>query len=162
MHKLLVVVALVLLANRQSSAQNSSAADRAGVESFNRAFDEATRRMDTRGTLALWEENGVSLLPSTRPIVGKAAITAFINGVMASLPNAHMESFVNRCYDITVSGSWASEWCVEHQIVLLPEGKRFDGWGKMSLVLHRAADGVWRLRQEMWNQAEPADSVMVR
>ena len=82
MRRLLVVVASVLIVNGRISAQAPSPVDRAGVESFNRAFEESTRR--------------------------------------------------------------------------------FDGLRKMSLVLHRGTDGVWRLRQEMWNQAEPADSLMVR
>ena len=35
----------------------------------------------------------------------------------------------------------------------LPAGKPpFDGWGKMLLVLHKGADGKWRVKQEMWNQ----------
>jgi ketosteroid isomerase-like protein len=42
--------------------------------------------------------------------------------------------------------------------VFLPAGKpAFDGWGTLLLVLHRGADGKWRLRREMWNEAQPED-----
>jgi ketosteroid isomerase-like protein len=94
----------------------------------------------------------VSLLPSTKPIVGKRAIATFLDGVMASLAGARMEKFEMECFDIKISGSWASEWCTEHQVVQLTGDKRFDGWGKIAYVLHRGADGTWRISQEMWNQ----------
>jgi uncharacterized protein (TIGR02246 family) len=131
----------------------AAATERAGIEAFNQAFDEATRHMDNAATLTLWEDDGTSLLPSTPPIAGKKAIAAFLERVMAQLQGAHMEKFEDTCTDIQVSGNWASEWCTEHQIVKLPAGKPlFDGWGKMLLVLHKGADGKWRLKQEMWNQ----------
>jgi len=127
------------------------------IDAFNRAFFDATRHMDTPGTLALWDDEGVSLLPSTKPIAGKAAITQFMNDVMASLAGAHMTKFEGECFDIRQSGDWASEWCTEHQLVELGGGKPpFDGYGKMLLVLHRTG-GKWRLREEMWNQALAPD-----
>lgn len=129
------------------------------IDAFNRAFADATRRMDTEAILALWDDDGVSLLPSTSPIAGKAAITKFMHDVMSSIPGARMTKFESECFDIRQSGDWASEWCTEHQIVALPAGKPpFDGYGKMLLVLHRGADGKWRLHDEMWNQAIAPDS----
>ncbi|MBA2683940.1 MAG: nuclear transport factor 2 family protein [Gemmatimonadaceae bacterium] len=131
----------------------TAAAQHPEIDAFNRAFFDATRHMDTPATLALWDDEGVSLLPSTNPIRGKSAITKFMNDVMASLAGAHMTKFEGACFDIQQSGDWASEWCTEHQLVELGGGKPpFDGYGKMLLVLHRTA-GKWRLREEMWNQA---------
>lgn len=129
---------------------------RAGIEAFNHAFDQATRAMDNNATLALWEDNGVSLLPGTAPIIGKKAIAQFIDGATRQLSGAHMQSFEDHCSDVLVSGDLASEWCEEHQVVVFANGKPpFDGRGKMLLVLHRHSDGHWRLRQEMWSQAAP-------
>ena len=136
------------------TAQAGAPAD---IAAFNRAFDQATRTMDNAATLALWENDGVSLLPSTPPIVGKQAIARFMDNVTRELRGAHMKSFEDHCSDIQVSGDLASEWCIEHQVVVFADGKPpFDGRGKMLLVLHRGSDGHWRLRQEMWNQAAAA------
>jgi len=157
MRKLHCALFLLLLATPGvSQTPPAAVSEHAGIAEFNLAFDEATRHMDSAATLALWEEDGTSLLPSTKPIVGKKAIAAFLQQVMLQLEGAQMEKFEDTCFDIQVSGNWASEWCVEHQIVKLPAGKPpFDGWGKMLLVLHRGTDGKWRLKQEMWNQALP-------
>ncbi len=114
--------------------------------------------MDNAATMARWSEDGVSLLPSTKPIEGKAAIAAFLTATTAAFPGAHMEQFEMRCRDVEVSGDWASEWCTEHQVVRFADARPpFDGWGKMLLVLHRSRDGQWRIRTEMWNQAGPMD-----
>lgn len=161
-------VALVLMcciAPGLGVAQTATAttAGRAGVEAFNRAFDAATRKMDNAATLALWQDDGVSLLPSTPPIVGKPALAKFMNDVMASIPGGHMQKFESACFDINVSGDWATEWCAEHQLVQFANGKPpFEGWGKMLLVLHRGSDGKWRLKTEMWNQALPVTAVVTR
>lgn len=150
MRTLNIAIALVVLSALPARAQEGLL----GVEAFNRALDAATRRMDNAATLALWADDGVSLLPSTKPIAGKAAIAKFLGDVMSSLAGAHVERLDLRCFDIAVAGDWASEWCTEHQVVILGGGKPpFDGWGKMLLVLHREADGAWRLKREMWNQA---------
>jgi ketosteroid isomerase-like protein len=150
---------LVLVTTTSGLAQREASASHPGIDAFNRSFANATRTMDNAATLALWDDEGVSLLPSTRPMVGKSAITKFMTDVMASLQGAHMTKFESECHDIQVSGDWASEWCTEHQIVALPGGKPpFNGYGKMLLVLHRGAGGAWRIREEMWNQALAPDS----
>ena len=146
---------LFVLAALQIVAQTQPVNPRTEIEAFNRNFEDATRRMDNAATLALWADDGISLMPSTRPIVGKAAIAAFMDSVMAQIKGARMEKFEMACFSIDVSGDTASEWCSEHQVVQMPGGKPpFDGRGKMLLVLKRSADGKWRLLREMWNQAE--------
>ena len=131
-----------------------AAPPQSGIESFNKSLDAATRSMNNAAVLALWEDDGVSLLPSTPPIVGKKAIGTFLDDVLAKYPGGKMMTFEMQCHDIQVSGDWGSEWCTEHQIVQFPGGKPpFDGWGKMLFVLHRGSDGKWRAKEEMWNQA---------
>lgn len=152
--KFLILPLLLLAAALPTVAQTTPLNPRAQIEAFNRKLEDATRRMDNAATVALWADDGISLLPSTKPIVGKMAIAAFLDNVMAQIRGAKMEKFELECFAIDVSGEMASEWCSEHQVVLMPEGKPpFNGHGKMLLVLRKAQDGNWRLLREMWNQA---------
>jgi len=135
-------------------AQAADAGVDPGITKFNQALSDATTRMDNAAVMALWEDDGISLLPETAPIVGKKAIGEFMDGATKPLTGAHMQHFELQCRDIEVSGNWATEWCHEHQIVDLGGGKPpFDGQGNMLLVLHRDSHGRWRLKREMWNQA---------
>ncbi len=152
-------IVLAFAAATSLHAQHASAVTPPDIDAFNNSFASATRAMDNVATLALWDDDGVSLLPATKPIVGKPAIAKFLTAVMASLSGAHMTSFEIACYDAHVSGDWASEWCTEHQVVNLGPGKApFDGYGKMLLVLHRGPGGTWRIHEEMWNQALAPDA----
>jgi ketosteroid isomerase-like protein len=150
-----LVIALLLLAFAASCSPKPSAPDTspAGVEALNKALDAATRKMDNAAILALWEEDGISLLPLMQPIKGKPAISKYLQEGMAQLPGATMKTFDMQCHDITVSGDWASEWCTAHQTVDIPGKPSYDGWGKMLFVLHRGSDGQFRVKQEMWQQA---------
>ena len=156
MRKLCGVLLILSLAPRPTHAQSGPATARDEIGAFNDSLAAATRRMDNAATLALWADDGVSLLPSTKPIEGRKAIGIFMDAVTGSFPGAHMEKFEMKCFNLQISSDWASEWCTEHQIVQLGGGKPpFDGWGKMLLVLRRGTDGAWRLTTEMWNQALP-------
>ena len=132
----------------------AAAGEDPGIVAFNRAVIDATKNMDNAATLALWEDGGVSILPSTPPIVGKPAIAAFLKDVTSRFPGAKMESFTLDCVRVALDGDFAAERCVEHQVVNIPGGKPFDGRGNILYVLHRSG-GRWRIRAEMWNAAAP-------
>lgn len=150
----LMVVLLTCLA-MPVAGQSAAVEARAGIERFNAQLEDATRHMDNAATLALWADDGVSLMPGSKPTVGKAAITAMLEGVTAQVKGAHMELFEMQCEGIEASGDLATEWCNEHQVVHFPDGKpTFDGRGRMLLVLRRSSDGRWLLLREMWVQAE--------
>jgi ketosteroid isomerase-like protein len=155
MRRISVFPALLLVMAMPVIAQTATPSPRAEIEAFNRRFEDATMRMDNAATLSLWADEGISLLPSTEPIVGKAAISAFLDRVTSEIKGAKMEKFELECFAIEASGDLASEWCNEHQIVLMPGGKPpFDGRGRMLLVLRKGRDGRWLLLREMWNQAK--------
>jgi len=96
----------------------------------------------------------VDLMPGEAPMIGKKVIEAWVEAILAKMPGYKVTKQEMEFHDIQVSGDWASEWALEHQVVQPPDGKEsIETWGKMALVLHREANGEWRIKQEMWNAA---------
>jgi ketosteroid isomerase-like protein len=162
MTRLIAIALACSIVARSSAAQHLSPHDSAGVVAFNTALERATRTMNTAATLALWADDGVSLMPQVAPITGKPSIKRFIDGVRKDIAGATMQRFTMRCFDILGTPPIATEWCVEHQVVLLPDQKTFDSWGRLALVLRADTDGQWRLKQETWLPGIPSDSSMLR
>ena len=145
-HILLVLVLTVALIypGRAANPQQE-------IDAFNREFRDATLRMDNPAAVALWEDDGVTLLPGLAPIEGKKTIAKWLDDVVARMPGYRVTAQENSFQDLQVSGEWASEWGITHQVVQPPGGKApIDTWGKVLLVLHKGHDGRWRIREEMW------------
>jgi uncharacterized protein (TIGR02246 family) len=124
------------------------------IDGFNKSYVELHLKMDTAGIFAIWAEDGVSLMPGEAPLIGKKAIVAWVENILSRMPGYKVVKEEIDFHDIQIWGDWASEWAMEHQVVQPPDGKPvIDSRGKMALVLHREAGGVWKVKQEMWNQA---------
>jgi len=124
------------------------------IEKFNEHYRQLHLQMDHEGIFALWAEDGVDLMPGDAPIVGKKAIVAWVQEILAKMPGYKVVRQDMEFHDVVVSGDWASEWCLEHQVVQPPDGKPpIETWGKMALVLHRDPTGQWKVKLEMWNAA---------
>jgi len=137
---------------RQTTA-GSAASSRSEIEAFNKKYIAAHLRMDNAAVMSMWAQDGISLLPATDPMIGKEAIGKFMDDVVGKMPGYHMQKIDVNFQGIEVSGDWASEWAEEHQVVQPPPGRQvIDSYGKLLLVLHREADGNWRITREMWNQ----------
>jgi uncharacterized protein (TIGR02246 family) len=122
------------------------------IEAFNAKFGEVEQHMDNPGVMALWANDGVSLLPGMAPLTGKKTIAKWLDDIVAQMPGYRMVKVENEFHDIQVSGDWASEWGTTHQIVQSPDGKPpIESRGKILLVLHKERDGNWKIKQEMWN-----------
>ena len=151
-------IALFGLAARPSDGKTaqevSTEQPRHEIDAFNAGFLAAHLNMDTPAILEMWADDGVSLLPEAAPITGKPAIAKFLAGATEQLKGWRMEKMELDFHGIEVSGDWASEWAFEHQVVRPPDESKpvFDGRGKILLVLHREADGNWKIKREMWNQ----------
>jgi ketosteroid isomerase-like protein len=146
-----IALTMAAVCGRQVFASAGEQGDQE-VWQFNQKFQDAHARMDTTAIIGMWSETGVSLLPETPPIVGKAAVTNFIRDAVSNLNGYKMLKAEMTFHDIRVCGQWATEWGIEHQVIQPPEDKPvIDHWGKIALVLHREADGNWRVQQEMWN-----------
>jgi len=148
-----IVAGLMVMGIAEAAKTSGPDAAKSEIEEFNQKFADAHRKMDNAAIIGMWAEDGVSLLPETAPMVGKKTIANFIADVVARMPGYHMQKFEIEFQGIEANGEWASEWATEHQIVAAPAGKEnFEGYGKMLLVLHKEADGNWRITREMWNQ----------
>jgi uncharacterized protein (TIGR02246 family) len=144
----------LLTAAVRVKARVSEDAGRKEIEAFNKRYVELHLKMDTAGVLALWEEDGVDLMPGDDAMIGKKKIAAWVEDIVAKMPGYKVTKQEMEFQDIRVCGDWVSEWATEHQVVQPPEAKLpIESYGKMALVLHRAANGEWKVQQEMWNAA---------
>ena len=88
------------------------------------------------------------------PIVGKEAISKFFADAVAQIAGYHMKTMEIDFREIQVMGDWAYEWGIEHQVLQPPPGREaFDGRGNILLILHKNAQGDWKIKQEMWSAA---------
>ena len=145
------VAFMIWFTPRAKPAGNSPQAE---IDAFNQQFIAAHLKMDQAVILSFWAEDGVSLMPGSAPIFGKKAIAKFVEDAVASMPGYHVTKQEIDWHNIQVSGDWASEWGLEHQVAEGPPGKpAFDGRGKILLILHKDQQGQWKIQQEMWNSA---------
>ncbi|HET8925083.1 MAG TPA: nuclear transport factor 2 family protein [Candidatus Acidoferrum sp.] len=132
--------------------RNSQSKGREEIEAFNNRFLELHLKMDTPGIMAMWAEDGVVLMQGEAPILGRKKITAWLEDALAKAPGYKVTKQEMQFHDILMCGDWATEWATEHQVARAPEGKpNFEGYGKMAMVLHREANGEWKIKQAMWN-----------
>jgi len=132
------------------NAREANAEARIEIDAFNKKFTELHLKMDTPGIMAMWAEDGVDLMQGEATLGGRK--TAWVEEILSKMPGYKVTKEEMEFHDIQVCGDWATEWATEHQVAQAPEGKpNFEGYGKMALVLHREANGEWKIKQEMWN-----------
>lgn len=149
------IVVLLGLAVRMAAA-SAETGDAKEIEAFNQRFQDVTLRMDSAGLMALWADDGVTLLPGMAAITGKKTITKWLDDLVSKMPGYKVTKQENEFHDIRISGDWASEWGTTHQVVQPPEGKPpIEGYGKILLVLHKDESGEWKIKEEMWNAGTP-------
>lgn len=134
-----------------AQAANGDASRMAELRAFNDKFTEAHLKMDLPAILGFWADDGVTLLPGMEAVRGKPAIQKFLQDAFSKMSGAKMLKQDDDFQDLEVSGDWASEWAITHQVIQPPDGKpQIDVWGKMLLVLHREKDGQWKVKREAW------------
>ena len=130
-------------------------AEQKQIEAFNAKLLEVTLKMDNVGVMALWDDDGTTLLPGMAPLSTKKTISKWLDDVVAKMPGYRVTKQENDFHDIQISGDWASEWGSTYQVIQPPDGKpMIEIHGKILLVLHKASDGAWRIKEEMWNAGE--------
>jgi ketosteroid isomerase-like protein len=150
----ILTCALPFLEFRPSVLSRAASGPQAEIVRFNEHYRELHLQMDTAGIFSLWTDDGVDLMPGEAPLIGKKTIQGWVEIIVSKMPGYKVVKQEMDFHDIAVSGDWASEWALEHQVVQPPDGKEpIETWGKMALILHRDASGQWKVKQEMWNAA---------
>jgi len=127
------------------------------VDQFNQRFIEACRKMDHAQSAELWADDGVDLLPGMDPMVGKAVISEWLNGLTAQMKGAKMLQCDVDWQKVLISGDVAYEWGINSQTISLPnQSEPFKNKGKIALILRRQADGAWKVALESWTSSPQA------
>ena len=145
---------------QSSPVAASSSADsvaRRAVDALNAKEVRACQQMDNPASAELWAEDGVDLIQGLEPMVGKAAIAAWLNGLTPGLNGAKMVYCTIDWKQITIQGDWAYEWGINKQRIEFPPPQQpFESEGKMTLVLKRQTSGEWKIELESWNSSPKA------
>jgi ketosteroid isomerase-like protein len=124
----------------------------AKLAEFNKEFISACEHMDNRATAALWTDDGADLLPGMAPMVGKAKISEWLDGLTPQLSGAKMLYCTIDWKEIRIHGDLAYEWGINRQKIEFPPPKKsFENEGKILLILKRQADASWKIALESWN-----------
>ena len=156
---LLVLALLALLFAAFARPAQPVSADqdaKKSLDAFNQEFVAACARMDHKADAAFWTEDGVDLLPGLAPMVGKAKISAWLDGLTPQLAGAKMQYCTVNWQDIQIHGDLAYEWGINRQKIEFPPPKKpFEGSGKILLILKRQENGSWKVALEAWNGNPP-------
>ena len=146
------------LASAQSGDKEAAAQEsRKSIDAFNQRFIEACRKMDHPAAAALWIDNGADLLPGMDPMVGRAAITQWLNGLGAQMKDVKMLQCDVDWQQIEIAGDVAYEWGINTQTVSVPnQPEPLKNKGKITLILRKQTDGSWKIALESWNSSPQA------
>jgi ketosteroid isomerase-like protein len=150
----LVVAAIAISILLGCNIRVDTDSSRSEIDAFNKNYIAAHLKMDNAAVLAMWADDGVSLLPQMPPLKGKQTIGNFFNEAVSRLGGYHMKTMEIDFQQIQPMHDWAYEWGLEHQVLESSEGKTtVEGRGNILLILHKNGGGEWKIQQEMWNAA---------
>ena len=69
-----------------SSLRSLGVNQRISLISFNKKFVEAHLRMDNAAVMAMWAEDGVTLLPGMAPMASRKTIAKWLDDIVARMP----------------------------------------------------------------------------
>ncbi|MGH9736128.1 MAG: YybH family protein [Candidatus Acidiferrales bacterium] len=141
----LLSVLLPRIAHAHTSAHQA-------IEALNQKEADSCRTIDNSITKTLWADDGVDLIQGLQPMVGKKAISDWLDSLTPQLKGAKMEYCTIDWHDLKISGDWAYEWGMTRQKIDLPAPQKpFESAGKMLLILKRQPDNSWEVEIESWN-----------
>lgn len=146
------LAALILAVLPVAQAGTSDA--RKAIDEYNQKFIQSCRDRDHAADLALWTDDGVDLIQGLDPMIGKATIAHWLEGVEAQTKGAKMLQCDVDWKQIEIHGDTAYEWGINTQTIEIPgQAKPFSNKGKILLILKRQPDGSWKRSLEAWNSS---------
>lgn len=131
------------------------AEEMAGIEAFRAQDIAATLSRDPVALTELWTDDGVRLQQGQPVDVGKEAIRAANERLLAAQPGMRVVSYLPEIEDVTVMDGWAFQWgYFTATFVESPGAEEKSFRARVLSVLEKQPDGSWKAAAAMWNTAE--------
>jgi uncharacterized protein (TIGR02246 family) len=127
---------------------------RARILRLDAEWSEAAQTRDVDRIVSYWADDATVLPPGGPPVVGKAAIRAF---VAKSFENPSFRiSWKTNDVVVSKSGDFAYGIGTNRVSVTAPDGTLVTVDGKAVTIWRREPDGSWKCVVDIWNDAPPA------
>lgn len=142
-----------LIAAGLGSARQAYTPDLEAIRQVTSGIIAADNVGDAEAVVRFYAEDAVLLPPNDSPVVGKAAIRA-----------RYKEGFRRFRFDISSTSDETEafgEWAFDRGTTsgrMVPKGNEAPRkvHDKYVMILHKRADGSWKIARLIWNSAEPA------
>jgi metallo-beta-lactamase class B len=135
---------------RQLAAERGD--DRSRIEELHRIDRIATMGPDVDVLLGLLDEEVVSLMPGSAPVVGKDAVRQYMTQLSGSAREFETVEYRQEWKDLRIEGDYAFEWGVFHsKLRRRKDGKLSEQSNQVMRVLKRQPDGFWKVFRTIMN-----------
>jgi uncharacterized protein (TIGR02246 family) len=136
-------------------AKHSESEDQQQIEDMHQRDIQATLTHDISERLALMTEDVVVLAPHHAPMRGHAQVKAYLEQAKEDSAALEPVSYNQQWQEVRIAGDYAYEWGWIDSRVRDATGKETSSHENIMRVLHREADGEWRIARMIWNEGEP-------
>jgi uncharacterized protein (TIGR02246 family) len=129
-----------------------------GIEELHRKDIAASKARDFETLLSLWTEDGVLLLPGTKPIIGLDALKVYMDEQAKISQTYKIIKYEHKWEEIKVIGDWAFEWgYFDIEAEMIKDGEIIREQGKLLRILRKQKDGSWKAARAIGQNDEPSD-----
>lgn len=135
-----------------AQATDEQAEEMARIEAFRAQEIAATLSRDPVALTELWTEDGLRLQQGQPVDIGKEAIRAANERLLAANPEMRVVSYVPEIEDVTVTDGWAFQWgYFTATFVESPGAEEQTFRARVLSILEKQPDGSWKAALAMWN-----------